>query len=361
MEKYVIKDGLVCSLKDDFDYIQEVIFSNMRSVMKTFVIRPGLKLKHPSEAESFTLTIEDLGATWRYKISNLAPVIFQDYDIWTTDATYISKVDTAPLQEKYVVLHKTTTLDIANSISTTSAELLITDNMDWAATDDINYIPLYCVKPDKTIEIDFRHDYTLKLRPDCDNVAPYPISNVEVKSMYTNSILSRQTRYNSDSNFSSPGSNMMMKELWLDVSWDNMDNTEIYQVSLTPHSESGIELPAARILKNVHYTFNSTLIRAIEGVKYSVRVRAIDNSNRRNIGAWSDPVVLVAGSDLLVAAPTSPSLSISASSNPTILMINTKINPQPPQPYFVQIEKMSPWGKKEWKYLKDLYMHYPFV
>lgn len=352
MEKYVIKDGLVRSLAEDANDILDKSLSNIRASLGVFVRRPGIKL---SSINDFKILVELAAAQGKATLSGLNAIIFRDgtYCVPAAEVLvdYFSKA--SPEYYRLAVLRKSFSVDL-EGVKTVIPELVILRYDDTVAPAlETSDIPLFLIDISGgvvgNIVADYRLDNSILLVGDCDTAAPDPPTNIEVTSVYQMQLLAQQGAAKKYVNIDSPHTNKSVAQVFTRIVWEsvNLDTgILLYQVSMTPLSKSGIEMPNLAIIENVlpdpGTKQHEILIPSAEAVKYAIRIRAIDDSFARNVGEWSDPIYTVVGTDLLDSRPAAPDITISKRDNPTVLSINVSVASPPPEPYFIQVFKVIP-------------------
>ena len=341
-EKYIIKDGAIRDLADDYGDLQDVLNNNLQTAVALFVERPGLLFENPSH---FGITVAAESIT----CSNINKMIFGNNICVTPSETEMSitsgflPLDTSNTYYLYFSL-----IEVGSDPGTYEEGYPEGDTENTTITYDVELHLLSELKESETLlricSLSYIEDawvanydgVALRLRESQKKTGLPAPENIT----YTN-IFQRDLINSVGANVVSPATNLSLSGLFLKIEWDALySNRDIYgyEIQLTPYrgDEPAVNFAETKIIPAQRSeSTHCTHMEVCEGVYYKMEMRAIGQGFAP--GEWSSPALLLAGSN--GETPAMPSISIIEEVGPTVLHITTSTPNPPNTPHFIQIFK----------------------
>lgn len=354
MDRLSIDEGLVASLSDDFDGAQFAVLSNIRKRLSLAIEHGGIRIT-PTEQFSWSASYSG-GDAFQVNISAIGLTVFKSEAVFCPDEPTSRSARSDVTGSIYVMLKAITVYDEAGEYMPgypdgvpaaqgdytrkyTDVECLLSEVM----LQDPNVVLLYRLDRSGTTLVegrDYRPDNAIVMRIDIPPSMPAAVQNVNV-SWFSQASLVKEVETKSTayclvqpnkvmSPFNSSTNAIMARIAWDALNGD--DDVWGYEIRLVPRDINDKPSPG-RALK--HFVLASqpsvsheAWLEIPERVGFDVYVRAIDDSIRRQPGAWSAPAFVragVAGIDI----PAAPTLAVVASDTPFPPLVDISTTCQP--------------------------------
>lgn len=316
MKKRIVRTGLVGSIKDDFEGAGSAFETNLKRRMRMLCSRPGPR--YDPEAKLDLVIEERAPGTWRFKLTHVGVVVFDDYDFWCPETLVtLSHIITVPPQGlHYVIIRKVVTDSVAGTFmpgypdesdSYTEQEVSVRVDVAQEYERGPDSIPVYCVSFDGvsfTIEEDYRTDVCLILNSDISLTE----SDMTIESLSVavqdladlQAVLEPEAEGSgvllSSFNLQSHPRNPLRNASFLDITWPTVERDMVvwaYHVKITPYAGATLDINKAfhtMVLGQPGQYYASYQHPIVRGIKYNVAIRALSSSLARIIGPWKEAI-----------------------------------------------------------------------
>jgi len=377
-DKFVISDGYIGDVSEDITRVQDALCGNLQKRLHVMVENPGIQQAEEDSFGIHSAIIQATGvATYTVKVTlhNLAMTIFSDYIVADPILTgseinpMISYdfTQSESFWQGYVILTREHVYSTPgtwrdgypegspvqgdNLKDTIQLALVLSDS----PINDASHITLYKINILPTtyaILNDYRVEQSMALRRVTDTSQLPVVTNIQLQSISHKGTLieSRGVRGDLVFNTRSPHTNLMANEYMLRITWNSVysdSNVWAYDVRVFPQSGAS-QTPISTmpmtylVMGESGSTGHEILVPAAEGVKYQVKIRAIEKQHPRLAAEWSKAQFIVLGTDLLDGIPEPPALVVQRLyQDPSIISVQITVTEEPPRPFMVQLFQRS--------------------